>query len=118
MSNPYALHCGSCGKFVGYQNYVTYTLYGGACDLEPPDPEFECLPCWDEQDNKWRELTRRVSWRGPSIVRNGRGSIEPKSGGKKWLRWLYHIHYWGRVRYNRHRLLFHQWRARRRYKNG
>lgn len=62
--------CEQCGRFIGYANYVTYTPYGGCLDVDPPDPAFECLKCWDGQEEKWRRLTYNISWTKPMIVRN------------------------------------------------
>jgi hypothetical protein len=64
--------CEQCGRFIGYNNYVTYTLHGRSQDVDPPDPVFECLKCWDEQEERWRRLTYNISWIKPKIVRNGK----------------------------------------------
>ena len=63
--------CEQCGRFVGYANHVIYSPYGGCLDLDPPDPVFECLKCWDEQGEKWRRLTYDISWTKPVIIRDG-----------------------------------------------
>jgi hypothetical protein len=63
--------CVQCGCFVGFKNYVVSAPYGSYGDLEPPDDEYECLRCWDEQDEEWRALTYKVSYIKPVVVRNG-----------------------------------------------
>lgn len=64
--------CVSCGQFIGYENYVCHTPYGHSGQIDPPDPEFECLTCWDNQEEEWRELTYKISWIKPIVVRNGK----------------------------------------------
>lgn len=63
--------CEQCGRFVGFANYVVYTSYGRSQDVDPPDPVFECLKCWDGQEKKWRCLTYDISWIKPVVVRDG-----------------------------------------------
>lgn len=65
------MHCNYCGKFVSYRNHVAYTPYGSNTDLEPPDEEFICLPCWDGMKARG-ERPILVAWILPVIVRNGR----------------------------------------------
>lgn len=68
----YLEKCCNCGRFIGYDNYVVSTPYGGPTDLDPPDEEYECLKCWDDQEEEWRELTYRISYTKPIVVRDGK----------------------------------------------
>jgi len=63
--------CERCGQFIGFKNYVIHSPYGGPRDIDPPEPRFECLKCWDGQEEKWRRLTYNVSYIKPRIIRDG-----------------------------------------------
>ena len=51
------LRCGWCGKFIGYNDKeaMTYTNYGSACDLEPPDAIDVCGKCWKKLPSEKKE---------------------------------------------------------------
>jgi len=68
----YFERCEQCGQFVGFANHVVYTPYGRSQDIDPPDPMFECLACWDNQEERWRRLTYNISWIKPVVVRDGK----------------------------------------------
>lgn len=72
MHEMYFEKCVSCGRFIGFDNYVVSAPYGGCEDLEPPDDEYECLRCWDKQSEEMRELTYRTSYIKPIVVRDGK----------------------------------------------
>jgi len=63
--------CERCGQFIGFANYVIYSPYGSSQDIDPPEPCFECLMCWDGQEEKWRRRTYNVSYIKPRIIRDG-----------------------------------------------
>lgn len=63
--------CTDCGQFIGFKNYVVSSPMGSHSDLEPPECEFLCLPCWDFSDRKAKELLYKVSYLKPIILREG-----------------------------------------------
>lgn len=60
-------NCVYCGRFISWKQYVTWTPYGTALDLEPPDDEFMCKPCWDKLSEKDQERYRTWEWH-PAVV--------------------------------------------------
>jgi hypothetical protein len=55
MVNKWRMRCSRCGRFIGNNDddAVTFTKYGRADDMEPPDAEFECGSCvrsWTKWD--------------------------------------------------------------------
>lgn len=52
MYNP---RCCVCGKFVSY-NADYGVPFGGSQDYEPPDPEFYCVSCIEEEKEYYREI--------------------------------------------------------------
>jgi hypothetical protein len=61
--------CKRCGQYIGFENHVVSSPYGGVLDYEPPDFEFICLECWDGIRNKKSFWATRFT--KPVIVRNG-----------------------------------------------
>lgn len=63
--------CASCGRFIGYDNYVVSAPYGTYTDIDPPDEEYVCLRCWDSWDEARKELHYNTSYLKPLIIRGG-----------------------------------------------
>jgi len=68
----YLEKCCSCGRFIGYDNYVVSAPYGTYTDLDPPDDEYVCLRCWDNWDELRKKLHYNTSYLKPMIIRNGK----------------------------------------------
>jgi hypothetical protein len=81
--------CRHCGRFISYKDFhegkvVTNTPYGNSYDVEPPDEEYTHEECWWNQEQKWRDLTIRVSWIKPAkrfCVRRPALASYPMTGG-------------------------------------
>jgi len=85
-----AINCVFCGRFISFDNFVSWVPYGDCTMSEPPDEEFACLSCWEACD--YKGLVDRVAWCKPHIVRNGRPSLEPNNP-KRGLFWWYALRY-------------------------
>jgi len=63
--------CIDCGRIIGFENYMVSSLMGSYGDLEPPEPDFLCLTCWDSYAHKDKNLLYNVSYLKPLIWRDG-----------------------------------------------
>jgi hypothetical protein len=64
-ANP---RCEGCNRFMSWNDVaagVEYTPFGGALDLEPPDPRNLHAACWDAMPAWEQALTRRIAYIGP-----------------------------------------------------
>jgi hypothetical protein len=57
--------CDLCGKFVSWSEHYTWTPYGGCQDLEPPDSQHAHVKCFDNLEEKTKQLLVTTSWRKP-----------------------------------------------------
>lgn len=83
--------CNHCGRFYRYEDGDQYTHFGGAADLEPPDPIFMCPACSkrdeDEQvargypDDAWMHSQSQRN----AAKRLGFIAIAPRGAG--WTQW-------------------------------
>lgn len=63
MSQVILPNCVVCGRFVGWRkSRIAYTPFGGALDLDPPDPRFMHMACWDKLSDREHEFYRSPSW--------------------------------------------------------
>lgn len=70
------LRCEVDGRFISAKReYLTYTPFGGPLDIEPADPIFMHLRCWDRMSNRERSTIRRISWEGPTVTTPAREQI-------------------------------------------
>ena len=60
-----APNCGECGRFVSWHKNVSYVPYGSSSDLEPPDPEYFHVECYEALDENRKSTIQAISWMGP-----------------------------------------------------
>lgn len=60
------IRCNECGRFVKWNNHITYTPYGITGVLEPPEPVYLHPECYKKLD---KELLNRSSWIKPHQVK-------------------------------------------------
>lgn len=62
------IRCECCGQFIGHtdKKAITYTTFGSATDLDPPDPGYVCGRCWTGMNNFQKLLYYTSSWCKPT----------------------------------------------------
>ena len=70
-------NCCECGKWVGWKKgYMTFTPFGSVLDMEPPDPQFMHLSCWEKLDEKHRSYFTKWAWCPAQIIKPGESQGE------------------------------------------
>lgn len=66
------IRCRECGRFVKWNDHVTYTPYGTIGALEPPEPEYLHPECYKKSD---KGLIDRSSWIKPHHVNQRKNEV-------------------------------------------
>jgi hypothetical protein len=68
LTKNFRLRCDICGRFIGFDSpRYSWTPYGGSQDLEPPEDEHSHKKCFEDNEEKWKNLIIKTSWVKPYL---------------------------------------------------
>ena len=62
------LKCDICSKFMSFNTGYIWTPYGNSTDMEPPDPEYAHIKCYENLSERQKNLIIKTSWIKPVIM--------------------------------------------------
>lgn len=76
-------NCSVCGRFVSWEKGVSYVPYGTSYDMEPPDAVYMHTQCWESLTQQEQELTKSISWLGPTNTPASHPTPASRSAGEE-----------------------------------